>query len=280
MAAAAAARCGDVNLGLAQLADARHLAADLTVQFVKAADAANLAVLATTTSAAVAFDKTAEQAKQAVQKDVKVLEPMLQGLHYEKEVRLLQDFTARFNAYAELDRRILDMAVENSNLEAQRLSFGAAQAAVDSFRDALAGVVPASATADKWRIQALASAALASLRDIQALEAPHIAETADAEMTRLEKRMASSEADARRALASLGPLVPSGSQPRLAAATQALDQFMDLHAKILELSRRNTDVNSLALSLNEKRAMVTACEEALGALQESLAKRGYPRGRY
>jgi hypothetical protein len=280
MAAAAAARCGDVNLGLARLADARHLAGDLYVQFVKAADSGNLAVMANTTTEAVAFERAAEQAKQAVERDVKDLEPILQGLHYDNEIRQLQEFTARFNAYTELDRRILDLAVENSNLEAQRLSFGEAQTAADAFRDALAGVVPTPVTADKWRIQALVSAAVASVRDIQALQAPHIADANDAEMTRLEARMTRAEADARGALASLTTLVRPGSRSLIASATAALDQFMDLNARIIALSRRNTDVSSLALSLNEKRARVTACEEALRALQESLAKRGYPRGRF
>ena len=92
--------------------------------------------------------------------------------------------------------------------------------------------------------------------------------------------MTRAEADARGALASLTTLVPPGSRSLIASATAALDQFMDLNAKIIALSRRNTDVSSLALSLNEKRSLVTACEEALRALQESLAKRGYPRGRF
>jgi hypothetical protein len=55
---------------------------------------------------------------------------------------------------------------------------------------------------------------------------------------------------------------------------------MTVNAQIIALSRRNTNVRSLALSLNQKRPLTTACEETLHALQDALAKHGYPRGRW
>ena len=50
---------------------------------------------------------------------------------------------------------------------------------------------------------------------------------------------------------------------------------MDLNLQIITLSRRNTNVRSLALSLDEKRKVTTACEDSLRALQAALAKRGF-----
>ena len=50
---------------------------------------------------------------------------------------------------------------------------------------------------------------------------------------------------------------------------------MDLNAQIIALSRRNTNVRSLALSLDQKRTLTTACSESLHALQDALAKRGF-----
>jgi len=41
------------------------------------------------------------------------------------------------------------------------------------------------------------------------------------------------------------------------------------------LSRRNSNVRSLALSLGQKRTLTARCEETLGALQDALAKRGF-----
>jgi rare lipoprotein A (peptidoglycan hydrolase) len=73
-------------------------------------------------------------------------------------------------------------------------------------------------------------------------------------------------------------LVPSNlpaARTRVAEATSALDRFMSLNAEIIALSRRNTNVRSLALSLNQKGQLTEACEVSLRALQDALAKRGF-----
>jgi hypothetical protein len=265
----------DVNGALERLSEARRLAADLLVQFTKAADAANRAVMADTDETSVAFAREAEGAKQAVQKDTDALGPMLQGLGFSDETRLLQQFVSRFAEYRGLDRRILDLAVENTNLKAQRLSFGPAQEAADSFRDSLEAIARPVPAKDRWQVEALVATAVATVREIQVLQAPHIADADEAMMTRMEKRMATSEAAARSALETLATLVPPASRPRLTAATAALDQFMGLNAQIIALSRRNTNVRSLALSLDQKRTITAACEDSLRALQDALAKRGF-----
>jgi hypothetical protein len=265
----------DVNAALERVSEARRMAADLLVQFTKAADAANRAVMADTDDASVAFAREAEQAKQAVQKDSDALAPILQGLGYSEEARLLEEFGRRFAEYRALDRTILELAVENTNLKAQRLSFGPAQEAADAFRDAFGALLPLDATKDAWRIKALAATAVAAVREIQALQAPHIADADDAVMTAIEKRMEASEAAARSALAALGPLVQPASRSRVATAVAALDGFMGVNAQIVAMSRRNTNVRSLALSLNQKGRLTTACEDSLRALREALAKRGF-----
>jgi hypothetical protein len=131
-----------------------------------------------------------------------LLRPILQALKYTDETRLLQAFATRFTEYNTLDRRILDLAVENTNLKAQRLSFGPAQVAADAFRDSVEAVVPSK---DPWRVRALVATAMAAVREIQALQAPHIADPEDTSMTRLEKRMTAAEAVARNALETLPP---------------------------------------------------------------------------
>jgi len=272
-----AAGC-DVNKALERLSEARHLAADLHVQFSRASDASSRAVMADTDEASVAFAREAVQAKEALQKDSAALQPILQTLGYSDEIRFLEQFDQRFAAYRKLDDTILELAVENTNLKAQRLSFGPGQQEADAFRDALVAV-PADG-ANGWRARALAAGAVASVREIQALQAPHIADLDDAVMTQIEKRIASAEASARSALAGLGPLVPPGSRGGLAAASAALDRFMAVNAQVMALSRRNTNVRSLVLSLNQKAPLVTACEESLNALRDSLTRHGYNSSRY
>src|SRR3981189_1868778 len=88
IAASVAIGC-DVNAALERLTEARRLAADVLVQFTKAADAANRAVMADTDEKSVAFAREAEQTTEAVQRDVDALASMLQGLSYSDEGRLL-----------------------------------------------------------------------------------------------------------------------------------------------------------------------------------------------
>jgi hypothetical protein len=260
---------------LERLVEANRLAADLLVQFTKAGDAANRAVMADTDEASVVFAREAEQATQTVQRDTDALGPILLGLGYSNETHLLEEFGSRFAEYRALDRSILDLAVENTNLKAARLSFGPAQEAADAFRDSLEAVAASAPAKDTWRVKALAATAVANVREIQVLQAPHIAESDEAAMTRMEKRMTILEAAARSALGMLASLVQPASRLQLAAATAALDRFAGLNSQIIALSRRNTNVRSLALSLGKKRMLAASCEDSLRALQDALAKRGF-----
>jgi len=278
LVALASACGGDVNAALEQLSEARRLSAELLIQFTKADDAANRAVMADTDEASVAYAEEAVKSKQEAQKELDALGPLLQGLRYSDENHLLQEFSTQFAKYRDLDDRILALAVQNTNLKAARLSFGPAQEAADAFRDALDSLVAADPPKDAWKVKALATTAVLTVREIQVLQAPHIANADDAVMTRMETRMNASEATARRTLTTLGTLVGVASRPRLAAATEALDQFMRVNGQIIALSRQNTNVRSLILALNDKRPLVTACEARLRELQQALAKRGY-RGR-
>ena len=72
----------------------------------------------------------------------------------------------------------------------------------------------------------------------------------------------------------LAELVQPNARPALAAALSALDQFKGISTQIVALSRRNTNVRSLELSLRTAPALVTACDDALRALQDALAKEG------
>jgi hypothetical protein len=264
----------DVNRALERVAEARRLADDLQVEFTKASDAANRAVMADTDEASETFAREAAAATSAVQHDADALAPVLAGLRFSEEVDRLEDFRARFADYLALDRSILELAVENTNLKAQRLSFGPAHDAVDALRDALSGVEP-SAPAETWHVRALAETAVASARDIEASEAPHIAEAGEPAMADIETRMNASETAVRDALRRLNGLVLPASKQHLAAATRAFDTFMDVNRQIIALSRRNTNVRSMALSLNQKRTVVDQCESSLRALRDSLAKRGF-----
>ncbi len=256
-----------------ELAEARRLAADLRVQFSKSADASNRAVMADTDEASLVFAHEAEEATRAVQSDMAALTPHLRNLGYPTEVRLLDEFAKRFEEYLAVDRSVLELAVQNTNLKAQRLSFGPAREAADGFRDALEAVGLQSK--DHCRVDALVAKAVLAVRDIQVLQAPHIAESDDAAMGRMETEMDSLQVAASDALNRISGLVDPKAQPQLATASASLERFRDVSRQIVTLSRRNSNVRSLALSLREKPVLTAACDESLRSLEEALTKEGF-----
>ena len=98
VAAATVVGCG-ITPGqpvLTQLLEARRLAADLHVQFSKAADAANRAVMSDTDVASAAAADEARRARQLVEQDVEALRSVLHSLRYGPELEALSNFTSRY----------------------------------------------------------------------------------------------------------------------------------------------------------------------------------------
>jgi hypothetical protein len=91
-------------------------------------------------------------------------------------------------------------------------------------------------------------------------------------MTQMEEQMATSEATLQKALDDLRRVLGAKAGAHLTAATAALDRFKTTHREIIILSRRNSDVRSLALSLGRKRMMTAIADDQLRALEESMAK--------
>jgi hypothetical protein len=187
--------------------------------------------MADTDEASLAFAREARQAKEKVQIDIDALKPLLEGLHYSDEGRLLQEFVNRFREYCELDRRILDLAVENTNLKAQRLSFRPRSEAL------ILSAIPSSQLRPRvLRISGASKARRNRRRDgagDSGASGTHIADADEAVMTRMEKSMATSEAAARNALKTPSSLVEPSFQPQIVAAKVALDRFMAVNQQII-----------------------------------------------
>jgi rhodanese-related sulfurtransferase len=257
---------------LGRLLDSRRLSAELLVQFARATEAGNRAVMADTAETAASAERDLAAAMSAVDRDTGALASELKELSYETESGLLTEFQKRLVEFRALDGEILQLTALDTNLKAQQLSFGPAKEAADAVRDALAALV-AQSPRDSWQIRALAAEVMASVREIQALQAPHIAEADDVAMTRLEERIDRAQSSARQNLAALTKVSRPESKDSLAAASASVDQFVQVHAEILKLSRQNSNVRALALALGKRRTLAAVCEEHLRAVQEALAKR-------
>ena len=254
-----------------RLLQARALASELHLEFTRAAEAANRAVMAETDDTATSAAAEARRARENVERGMKDLRPVMQSLGYSEDLRHLEAFEARFEEYARLDDEILSLAVENTNLKAQRLSFGPARDAADAFAASLAAVAGASPANDACIVEVQAERARAAVFDILARQASHIAESDDDVMTRMEGQMKTEADVAHEALDQASRRLPHAG-PRMAEAAGALNRFMAIHAEVVKLSRRNSDVRSLALSLGRKRALTEACENELQGLDHALAK--------
>jgi hypothetical protein len=259
---------------LNRLDDSRRLVADARVQFSKATDATNRAVMADTDEASIAFASDAEKAVQGVESDVAALKPLLGALALSNEARSLEEFQKHWVEYVSLDREIRGLAVENTNSKAQALSFGPAREAADTVRDSLTAVASATDGRDRCRAEGLVAKATLAVREIQLLQAPHIAEADDVAMARMEQDMAALDVEAHTAVDALTPLTPASARPALSNARAALARFNARSNQIITLSRRNSNVRSLDLSLRKKPPLVATCDDGLRALQEGLANEG------
>jgi hypothetical protein len=259
--------------------EARRLAADLAIHFTKAADASSRAIVAEDDAGATADAREAKQFKDAARRDVEALGPHLRRIGDAAALEALDSFSRHFAAYDSVDRELLDLVVENTNLKAQRLAFGAGRQAADAFRTALEGVAAAAPPSERCRAEAQAAGGVAAVREIQAIWAPHIAEPDDAVMTRFEQEMAALEAKARGSVTALEGFVGAKGKPPLVAAGAALDRFAAISKDLVALSRRNTHVRSVELALRRRPALAGPCDQSLRALGDALAKDFFPATR-
>lgn len=234
------------------LAQAR-LAATMRADLDAVAKAEKSAVLADTDEASLRF---AEASRAAVERVAAAMD-RLGETDDAGEAELVRGVATAFAEYRKANEEVLDLAVQNTNLKALALSFGQASAALADMDQALAplGDNPAALRAR-----------IAALR-IQALHAPHIMEKTEARMDALERDMARADRTAHAALAAL----PGGEAA--ARAREAYARHWKLTGDILRLSRQNTNVRSLELSLGRTTRLLAACAEALGRLETLYRER-------
>ena len=253
---------------LALKASRVDLVGQLQVALASAAEEEKSAVLATTDEASASFAARARAATAELERQRVELGKLLQAGGTPRERELLDQFSRAFADLRQVDEEVLGLAVKNTNLKAFALAFGPGAAALAELDAALARLAqrsPAGPRADQ--VRRLADQVRIGTLRVQALLAPHIAEERDDRMDHLEATMAGEVASARAALAELARVAGA---PEVAPATAGLDRYLELQRQVLALSRENTNVKSLALSLGRKRAVQAVCQEALAALQQAI----------
>jgi chemoreceptor-like protein with four helix bundle sensory module len=246
-----------------------HLLQTMSRDLLASAEAEKSAVMAETDEASQTFADQAVQASQQVEQARRALEPLLEGNR--QQMQLFREFSPCWEQLQAIDREVLSLAVQNTNLKALRLSFVPAAAAMRHMEQALNHLMDwVSSSPNAAGITRRAAQAIIGTFNIYSLQAPHIAESTATRMEELEADMARRDAQVSEALRSLRALVDEPGTPFLDAAWAAYQDFQKINAEILELSRQNSNLRSFALSLGQKRKTTAQCLDVLAALQESV----------
>ena len=238
-----------------------------------ASEAEKSAVMAITDEDSQSYADQARTATATVDQGGRELAQLLEpgGLKNEKD--LLAQFSKAFAEIQRIDKDLLELAVRNTNLKAYSLTFGPASAALKEMDAALAGVVAAGAgspSGDDLNVMQLADGARIAALRLLTLLPPHIAEESDQRMDEMEAAMAKEDQAVRQDLAGLAVIPSLSGNSELSTAAARYARFSVLKAQILKLSRENTNVRSLTISLNQKRKVMLICEDALSALEQAI----------
>jgi hypothetical protein len=261
---------------LAAKAGKLELVDRMRADLATASDDAQAAVVTLTDQQAQALAEAARAAQAALESRREQLTGLLAADGGETQRQRLADLSESFAAFRTLDEELLDLAVQHTNLKAYALLYGPAAQAVDALGEALAGLAAADGSAPDARSVSLALGARVAALRIQTLLAPHVAEESDARMDRLEAQMVDLGGEVQRSLDGLRAIPALAGSGGLGAADEAWAQFREIEGRIVALSRANTNVRSLAISLDRKRKLVSACTEALEALRQAIVEEPVP----
>jgi hypothetical protein len=249
------------------------LVARMQLGLASASEAEKSAVLAITDDESRAFADQARASTADVERERRELMELLNKGGTQNEKDLLAQFSQRFVEFQRIDDELLDLAVKNTNLKAYALAFGPAAGALDEMGAALSRVVTANAdSGDAKKVMSFAYGAEIDALRIQTLLPPHIAEAGDPRMSELEALMTRGDEQVRADLEGLRALPKLSDDEDLAVAASRYSQFGAIKNQILALSRENTNVRSLSISLNQKRKVMLDCHEVLSNLRDAIAK--------
>jgi hypothetical protein len=256
---------------LARRARRVELVGRMQLDLASASEAEKSAVLATSDLDSQTFADQARAASVEVEKERRELDELLATTGTERERALSVQFATAFAQFQRVDDELLALAVKNTNVKAYSVAFGPLAAAVKEMNASLDRLVEANADSpEARRVTLLALGAETSALRLQTLLPPHIAEEDDTKMDALEALMATEDAHARKSLESLAALPRLGKDPELATAITRNAEVGHIRSQVLALSRENTNVRSLSISLNEKRRVMLVCQGALGALHDAI----------
>lgn len=243
----------------------------MRIHLLKAVDLEKSALMAVTDEESKLFADQSLKNADAVESDYQELKNLIDKEGTGEEVKRLKEFADCWKNFREIDRELLQLSVENTNIKAANLSYTKGAETMERFERALAHLTEVrSSAAEDARITRLAYGAVTAALRIYNLQAPHISEARDGKMDEIESVMRASEKKVRDSFKGLLHLVDKRGRTFLDAASLVFEEFMKVNAEVVRLSRINSNVKSLELSLGRKRKVAAQCEETLHSLQGIL----------
>ena len=248
----------------------------MRINLLKSVELEKSAFMAITDEDSRTFADQSRMTADTVESDYQELKGLIDKEGTGAEVRLLKEFTECWKNFREIDEELLRLSVENTNIKAASLSHTAGAQAIGRFERAFAQLTEIhSSSVKEARISRLAYRAVTAALMIYTLQSPHINEAQDAKMDEIESVMKAKEKTVRSAFADLAQLVDERGRTFLDTASLAFEEFMKVNAEIVRLSRINSNIKSLELSLGRKRKVAAQCEETLNALQDVIRDRTF-----
>lgn len=246
------------------------LLSTMRIHLLEATEAEKNAVMAITDETSENFAVRARQAADEVESSRKKIEAIILQEKRPQETAIFNKFNICWSQFRKLDETILALATQNTNLKAQNISATQGAQEMDRFEQSLKGLIHRNTNNKHNEVVVLSYEALTAGLKIRALHKPHIEEADDQEMDKIEQSIKSYDKSARKALGSLRGIVDPSSSEDMKNAETAYEQFMNLTGEVLRLSRMNTNIKSVELSLGRKRLISSQCQEILATLQETV----------
>ena len=247
------------------------LLATMRIHLLEAIEAEKNAVLAITDEASAAFAAQARGAADSVEQGRKQIESIIHQEKLPQETEMINEFNSCWSHYRKLDDTILSLAIQNTNLKAQKISATQCAQELEYFEASLNRLIHRNTKDSQCNTAIrLSYEALTASLNIFALHKPHIEEADDQEMDKIEQRIKSYDESARKALGALRGIIGLSDNDDLKQAETAYERFMNLTGEVLKLSRMNTNIKSAELSLGKIRLISSQCQEILATLQETV----------
>jgi len=250
-----------------------NLLSAMRIHLLETVEAEKNAVMAMTDEESIVFASQARQAADRVENGRKEIEAVIQQrkFPFPRETEMMNEFNSCWSQYRKLDEAVLDLAVQNTNLKAQRISATQGAQALEHFEESLKALIDRNTHRGQCnKTVALSYETLTAALKVFALHKPHIEEADDREMDKIEQRIRSYDEAVRKNLEALHSLPRLSNDEDLKNAESAYERFMNLTGEILKLSRMNTNIKSTALSLGKIRLIASQCREILANLQKEV----------